>query len=68
MEDLVLRLELVVERVGTQEPPSGRSRAGAAPVKRPILGDSQIWVASSNPLLEALRPSRSAAPPPKDPS
>jgi hypothetical protein len=34
-------------------------------VKNPILGDREIWVASSNALLEALRPSPSAAPPPK---
>jgi hypothetical protein len=51
-------------RASARPAPFGRPRV-AAPVKSPIRGDSQIWVASSNALLAALRPSRSAAPPPE---
>ena len=43
-------------------PPALQDRAPARR-KRLILGDRKTWVASSNAILEALRPSRSAAPP-----
>ena len=58
--------QIVMEGPSLRAPRTLRQLKGERrPGKRPLRGDSQIWVASSNALLEALRPSVSAAPPPK---
>ena len=60
--------QIVMEGPSLRAARALRSAQGrAAPVKSPILGDSQLWVASSNALLGALRPSRSARAAPRRP-